>query len=351
VTGRRGAGRREPGEGGVPARPGGRARRIAASLALGLLLLEVGLRFVLGNFGQSKVLQRSEDPDVCLELRPGVELTYTGWRGRVPASQVRTNSYGIRGPEFSFDKTPGELRIVAVGDSFTFGQGVEEEQTFAQVAGRTLEQAGIRNEVLNFGVPGHATPQSVALVRERALVTRPDLVLVHVFANDLSEEESWCLYGQGDNAVAAWLVRNVYVGRLAFFLARPLLGPKPPADARERLGSPEERFQAALGELAELGRANDFLTAVVLLTDRVMFVHSSYCQGCPPAHDLVPGTGVHVVDMSAAWQLLQDDVAGSFIPGDDHLSVTGNALMGESLGRALADWAPLRARAEAVAEH
>ena len=306
--------------------------------------MELGLRLVLGNFGQSQVLVRSDDPQICLELRPQADLRYTGWRARVPATRIRTNSYGMRGPEFSFDKPPGTLRVAVAGDSFTFGQGVEEDEAFVQVAGALLRESGVATEVLNFGVPGHATPQSVALVRERVVPTDPDVVLINVFANDLSQEESWCLYGQGGHPAAAWTLRNVYLIRLVVFLTSPWVRPEPEPGTEERLGPPTERFRAALTELVELGRNNDFLPAVVLLTNRSQFVQSRYCQGCRPAHDLVEGTGVHVIDLSETWDRLQDDLGANFIPGDDHFSAAGSAAVGRDLGEALLEWPELAQR-------
>ena len=317
-----------------------RWRRLGVSFLVGAILLEVGLRLILGNFGQSKVLVRSDDP----EVRARTDLLYTGWRARVPPTRIRTNSYGMRGPEFSFDKPDGTLRIAVAGDSFTFGQGVEEDEAFVQVAGGLLREAEIPAEILNFGVPGHATPQSVALVRERVVPTSPDVVLIHVFPNDLSPEESYCLYGQGGHPAAAWTLRNVYLARLLVFVASPWTRPQPEPGTQERLGTPDERFRAALQELARLGRENGFLPAAVLLTDRSQYLQSRHCQGCRPAHDLVEGTGVHVIDLSATWDGLQDDVAGNFIPGDDHFSAAGSVIVGRDLGEALLAWPELKER-------
>ena len=327
-----------------PQTRGQRWRTIGISLAVGLVLMEVGLRLVLGNFGQSRVLVRSDDPEICLEVRAQADLLYTGWRARVPPTRIRTSSYGTRGPEFSFDKPAGTLRVAAVGDSFTFGQGVEEEEAFVQVAGARLREEGLPAEVLNFGVPGHATPQSVALVRERVVPVAPDVVLVNVFANDLSPEESWCLYGQGGHPAAAWTLRNVYLARLGVLLASPWVRPEPEPGMEERLGSPSDRFRSALQELAELGREHGFLPAVVLLTNRGQFVQSRHCQGCRPAHDLVEGTGVHAIDLSSTWNRLQDDAERNFIPGDDHFSLEGSLQVGRDLGEALLAWEELKRR-------
>src|SRR5262249_51961090 len=46
-------------------------------------------------------------------------------------AHVRLNSLGIREREFPPERTPGVLRVSVVGDSFAFGQGVEEGERFS----------------------------------------------------------------------------------------------------------------------------------------------------------------------------------------------------------------------------
>jgi hypothetical protein len=50
-----------------------------------------------------------------------------GWRGYHAGVTVRINSAGWRGKEFSPQKTEGTIRILGIGDSFTFGKAVEED--------------------------------------------------------------------------------------------------------------------------------------------------------------------------------------------------------------------------------
>jgi hypothetical protein len=40
------------------------------------------------------------------------------------------NQQGLRGPEVSQAKPPGTFRVLGLGDSFTFGTGVREQDTF-----------------------------------------------------------------------------------------------------------------------------------------------------------------------------------------------------------------------------
>jgi len=56
--------------------------------------------------------------------------------------KVSINSLGFRGPELDLD-TPGVLRVLLLGDSFTFGYGVEYEQTFGNRLEQNLSEAGI----------------------------------------------------------------------------------------------------------------------------------------------------------------------------------------------------------------
>ncbi|HEB53493.1 MAG TPA: hypothetical protein ENI87_09590, partial [bacterium] len=46
--------------------------------------------------------------------------------------RLRTNSLGLRGPDVAVPKPPGTFRIVMLGDSVTFGWGVDDEVTFAR---------------------------------------------------------------------------------------------------------------------------------------------------------------------------------------------------------------------------
>ena len=117
---------------------------------------------------------------IIFDLRPNLNL-------RFQRAQVRTNSCGLRGPEISVQKPPNTFRIALLGDSFTFGWGVEEHQSFAAQMEEVLNRhfgSKKKVEVLNFGVPGYSTFQEVARFEELGLDFSPDAVVVFFIEND-----------------------------------------------------------------------------------------------------------------------------------------------------------------------
>lgn len=120
------------------------------------------------------------DDEIIYELRPGLDLIFQ-------RARVRTNSCGMRDVERKIARGPGVYRIALLGDSFAFGWGVEQEQTFAARLESNLNRlaAGkLRFEVLNFGVPGYSTFQEVKQFREKGLEFEPDEVVVYFIEND-----------------------------------------------------------------------------------------------------------------------------------------------------------------------
>jgi hypothetical protein len=92
------------------------------------------------------------------------------------------NSLGFRN---SFNEpVKGRGKTIAfVGDSFTFGQGVDDTDPF--VAQLNLDNAS-RDVFLNCSVPGFSTDQQLLLIRSRVIDFKPDtIVLVVYLGNDL----------------------------------------------------------------------------------------------------------------------------------------------------------------------
>jgi len=102
---------------------------------------------------------------------------------QAPAVPIRVNHLGFR--EREIPPKSDRYRIAIVGDSFTWGNGLEESERTSNV----LEQAlGARYEVLNFGMPGNNMPEHLDVLA-RALTVSPDYVLLQLYINDFETPE------------------------------------------------------------------------------------------------------------------------------------------------------------------
>lgn len=136
---------------------------------------------------EGEVLMPSADPELRFENRPGAQvcLIYPDAQGerRVLA---HVNALGWRGRPIEQARTPGVLRIAAVGDSHTFGAGVADDEPWPAVLERELAREGTRVEVLNAGVDGYDAEQVLALLEKRVAAWAPDLVVYGFFCNDVA---------------------------------------------------------------------------------------------------------------------------------------------------------------------
>lgn len=100
--------------------------------------------------------------------------------------EMNVNAHGFRGPEVSREKPAGVFRIACLGDSHTFGNGVEDDETWPAHLQRRLAASAPRRriEVLNCGVNGYDTVQEEHWLREGVLAFEPDLVLLQFYVND-----------------------------------------------------------------------------------------------------------------------------------------------------------------------
>src|SRR3954447_14578051 len=100
-----------------------------------------------------------DDPKVGHRMRPGLRGEVGNWAEFT--TQVRINRLGIRGPEIG-PRRPGVRRVLVLGDSFTFGTGVEEEEAFPARLAAELTRAGIPAEGINAGMGAYGVPDEVA---------------------------------------------------------------------------------------------------------------------------------------------------------------------------------------------
>ena len=116
-----------------------------------------------------------------LELRSSTRFSETKGYELVP-NRKNINSHGLRDREISLEKPTNTFRILALGDSYTYGHRVTIEGTYVKQLESMLNQKlghrGIRYEVLNAGVPGYNTRQELIHLQEVGLLYQPDAIIL-----------------------------------------------------------------------------------------------------------------------------------------------------------------------------
>jgi len=187
------------------------------SLLLSLTVLEVGLRALdlrPLEIKKKKVVPirpilHHKDPPL-FTMRPSIKTNQVYFSCRegtcVPDMRIpfRTNRMGWRDEEVSQVKPDGTFRVLVLGDSFTAGDGVLQEQTYPEVLEDLLNERyqGItRFEVLNTSVQGTGTYDQWHVLQEQGLPFSPDMVLVGMYLNDTQTIGVQHLGAEGANNV------------------------------------------------------------------------------------------------------------------------------------------------------
>jgi lysophospholipase L1-like esterase len=105
-----------------------------------------------------------------------------------PRWTVSFNSAGFRDDEFPTAKTFDTIRIIALGDSWTFGHNVDSEKTYPKRLAALLrsEFPDRKIEVLNLGMLAYTSHEGLKLLQRKAPALQPDIVLIGFSMNDAS---------------------------------------------------------------------------------------------------------------------------------------------------------------------
>ena len=103
-----------------------------------------------------------------------------------PKWEVKLNSEGFRDTDFPLSKPPHTIRIVCLGDSWTFGHNADQDGTYPHRLAVLLKESfpNLNIEVLNLSMLASTSLEGLQVLQRRALSLNPDIVLVGYSMND-----------------------------------------------------------------------------------------------------------------------------------------------------------------------
>ena len=291
-----------------------RARLLLAlgATAAALLLAEAVLHFAvpmpaLATLAQ--VFEPVDDPELLFVASRGASHRFARKDGAEEAT-VTINADGARALP---DGQEGCRTIWLAGDSYAFGWGVDDSETYAgRLQAAATAKLGCRPAVINLAVGGYHMGQIVAGL-EQAYATRPApaILLVHVAANDGLADINWA----DPTGLPRWATRRSHLLRVVNLVAVSRQYSRAEGDPGN-----DARLQTRLLDLA------------VLAEQRRTPLWWIWQPGVSPEPRLaVQGRGAGEVDLAPC----NDGHSMHLGPDDDHYNVRGHRCVAELVGATL----------------
>lgn len=210
---------------------------VVAGVEIGLRLIGPGHAGLRGLLYQAGVATDFAGVDSLPQL---MERSVLGYRPLEVHRGYVLNSRSFRSAEYAARKDPGSLRVVALGDSFTYG-AVPHAGSWPSLLAETLANAAPERpvELLNLGVPGTGLPFHLRLWElEGSRLGADQVVLMFFVGNDLVEELGG---GPGVSGVVDKLATVSHTVRVVRNLWRARVGREGAAELPESSGSGGER--------------------------------------------------------------------------------------------------------------
>jgi hypothetical protein len=261
---------------------------------------------------------------------------------------VTIDSLGFRGAEFTRAKPVNQLRVVMLGDSYVYGDFVDDDQTFPVQLEQRLRRACDDALVVNAGVGG-TTIVDQAQMLQRTLPLAPDVVVLVYVVDDIpslaASRTSWEQFA--DNrlkksrfplSIAYPVLRSTALWNLAL---------KARAASVNRAGQTSLHQDYARDSAGTTNRLRDrYGEALVAFRDTlkahgarfVFTMYPSYAElrggsaNLPWLERFAASRGIEALNFSAAlWASRLPNETLYFLPHDGHPGPTGYAIAADTL--------------------
>jgi len=289
-----------------------------------------------------------KDHDLFWRLRPNRTIVSEFFEGK----SYHINRQGFRGDDFHIEKKG--LRIAILGNSCSFGWGVDDDESFA---GRL--QAMLRNtpgfdsaEVYNFSVPGYSSFQGVRNYQKYVRPYKPDILLVTFAWND-----QWISANNRpdkDQKMPPELILDLYntVGPTRFYrLLKSLMfsaagGWEMPEYRDQEARVSLDDFKANLGEIIDMAHKDD--ARVILLTSPIpsmetyynrtekSYMHERHYYYNEMTREAAAVHGAELIDLAAIFDKY-DDLFEDVTSDPFHYNSAGHALAATEIFREITE--------------
>lgn len=259
--------------------------------------------------------------------------------------QLITNSVGLRTDhEISIEKPSQTQRILAVGDSLTFGPYVNNYQTYPDQLENYLKQKNYQVEVLNAGFSGYTLEDELGYLKEKGLALKPDIIILGIYTNDVAdysdqerkifarqllktnaEKISWLPSVFQHSALLSYAKKIIWQGQI-----QQIKQDNQKIVASETL---TQKYLSDLNAFSDLVNKNKILVIYLLLPSFKQLNNTDYM---PQSLIMKRISSQHqIIDLKPVFEGFSNPIDLYLLPVNGHLSVIGNDLVAKTVGNKL----------------
>jgi lysophospholipase L1-like esterase len=298
------------------------------SLIIFMAMLEVSLQiytrlYIYYDVEMSRyavsVKEKSANPKIGHVHRPNSSEYLMG-------VDVDINSDGMRDDEYQVERDSNR-RIAVLGDSLTFGWGVEKADTFEVLLEQMLSEQQ-PTELLNFGHGNYNTQQQVNLFNERGLKYNPDSVVVFYFINDAEVtpvRSSWLWVSHLRSVTFLW-------SRIRGLLTRSEAGQTFESFYSALYEDDQPGFIAVKESFLELKKIcaeRNISLQVVMLPELHNLVEYPFAAEYAKVSDFLGANNIAVIDLTDSFAGYEDAVGLWVAPDDAHPNALAHKMIAE----------------------
>ena len=302
--------------------------------ALFLLGLEVVLRVATRQVGRATIPNETVEGHLIEgAMRYDEDLGWT-W-ATLPLTGLGINEDGFRYSERISRKKPANtFRAFVMGDSQTYGAGVQPDETypaFAEQELRRLAPEGLTVQVINNGISGYNSLQVLRLIEIELLDWDPDPLVVACRPPD-SPSADGLKGARAFNPVDRWLFnyRTYYLIRFVIERSRK---ERPRAMRGEEMQVSPDELRGRFGNheiIVDLARRK----GVDLVFADYPFWDKNKILPLAPEHELPEGA---LIAPFTAALIDSGHTGDELFLDNNHMNLLGNRITGETLARTVVD--------------
>jgi len=171
------------------------------SLLIFFSIVELAFRFLIIHKDTNRTIAGivESDPDLIWRLKPRLSGT------------LATNELGFRDTTY---KQNADLKILLLGDSVSWGDGVDMQQSYPFLLEEMLNQDYPEKtfEIINTGVPGYSTFQQLIYLKKYGIKLKPNIIIHQFCLNDVVQRFNVLYEYGGDNIFLGIDTRNSIQG-------------------------------------------------------------------------------------------------------------------------------------------